>query len=62
MESTRERFWWSFGLGLAAAVITAIGTGGDRGLIAIAFVLSAAATALFGPTIVSFFQGGGDWS
>lgn len=61
MDTTRERFWWSFGIGLAAAVVTAIGTGGNQGLIATAFVLSALATALFGPTLVSFFTGGSDW-
>lgn len=62
MESTRERFWWSFGLGLASAVLTAIGTGGNESLIAIAFVVAALATALFGPTLVGFFTGGSDWS
>lgn len=61
MDTTRERFWWSFGIGLAAAVVTAIGTGGNQGLIATAFVLSALATALFGPTIVAFFNGGSEW-
>lgn len=61
MESTRERFWWSFGLGTLAAVVTAAGTGGNEGLIATAFVLTVLATALFGPTIVAFFSGGGDW-
>ncbi len=61
MDTTRERFWWSFGIGLTAAIVTAIGTHGNQGLIATAFVLSALATALFGPTIVTFFTGGGDW-
>lgn len=61
MDTTAERFWWSFGIGLAAAVVTAIGTRGNEGLIATAFVLSALATALFGPTLVSFFTGGSDW-
>lgn len=59
MESTRERFWWSFGVGTLAAVITAAATNGNQGLMATAFVLSALATALFGPTLVAFF--GGDW-
>lgn len=62
MDTTAERFWWSFGLGTLSAVITAIGTGGNEGLIATAFVVAALATALFGPTIVGFFTGGSDWS
>lgn len=55
MDTTAERFWWSFGMGVVSAVVTAIGTQGDQGLIATAFVIAALATAIFGPTIVGFF-------
>lgn len=57
MDTTAERFWWSFGMGVVSAVITAIGTHGDEGLIAMAFVVAALITAVLGPTLVGFFTG-----